>query len=368
MSERIHSQSQETAAPATGRRRKFMPAVAGTALAMLVAAVLFQIFRAEPAASQTRDDGQTAGRASIASAASGQVVAKVNGEAVPYDMVARECYERHGAEVLDNIINRMIIQQECERRGVTVTQSEVQQEVINIAKKFNLPVDTWYQMLQAERGVGKAQYHRDIIWPMLALKKLASTDAKPTEEDMMKAFERDYGPRVKARMILVDGNLRHANQVWQKAVDDPDAFDRLASEVSSDPNTRPLGGAIPPIRKNGGSPQVEKEAFKLREGEISPVIQVAENRYVILKCEGYTDPIVTDIKQVWNELYQQLIEEKTQQSVARVFEDLKKGAQIHNFLTQTSTGGSPFAKGGTGIQKTSGVTSPDSVVPAAARR
>lgn len=62
MSERIHSQSQETAAPATGRRRKFMPAVAGTALAMLVAAVLFQIFRAEPAASQTRDDGQTAGR------------------------------------------------------------------------------------------------------------------------------------------------------------------------------------------------------------------------------------------------------------------------------------------------------------------
>lgn len=190
----------------------------------------------------------------------------MNGEAVPYDMVARECYERYGAEVLDNIINRMIIQQECERRGVTVTQSEVQQEVVNIAKKFNLPVDTWYQMLQAERGVGKAQYHRDIIWPMLALKKLASTDAKPTEEDMMKAFERDYGPRVKARMILVDGNLRHANQVWQKAVDDPDAFDRLASEVSSDPNTRPLGGAIPPIRKNGGSPQVEKEAFKLREG------------------------------------------------------------------------------------------------------
>ncbi len=334
MSERTHSPDSQTTRPAS---RSVVPYLAGTAVLLVAAGVWLQFFRANPAASQTA--GAEAGRTSLTSSPNtAQVLAKVNGQSITYDVVARECVNRHGQEVLDTMINRLIIQQECEKRGITVTMEEVEKEVATTASKFKLPLDTWYKMLESERKLTRQQYHHDVIWPMLALRKLAGQSVEVTEEDMRIGFEREYGPRVKARLILIDGNLRQAGQIFDKCKENPDDFDRVAREYSADPNTRPLGGVIPPIRRHGGSKNVEDEAFRLKPGEISPVIQVAENRYVILKCEGTTEPVVKDIRDVWDDLYAQLVEEKTQKAVARVFEDIRDQSRVDNFLTSRSTG------------------------------
>ncbi len=332
MSERIHSSTTPNAA---GSKRRLTSIVAGTGVAVVGAGLAFQFFRAEPAHSQTQ-----APKPAAAPQTTQPVMARVNNQPIYYDAVAKESVNRVGPEVLDNLINRLIILQECDRRGVTVSQEEVTREVTEIAKKFNLPADTWYQMLQSERNITPQQYRDDVIWPMLALKKLAGTEFKPTNEDMDHAFKRDYGPRVKARVVLVDGNIRQANEVWQECNANPDDFDRIAREKSADPNTRALGGVVPPIRMYGApeQAQVEQAAFKLRTGEISPVIEIDQNRYLIMKCEGRTDPVVTDIKDVWDELYKQVVEEKTQSAVAAVFEKIKKGSQVQNFLVNTTTG------------------------------
>ncbi|MCA8991934.1 MAG: peptidylprolyl isomerase [Planctomycetaceae bacterium] len=315
-------------------KSRLVPVIAGTAFLALGAVAYFQFFSARPAASQTNQQQP----ASRPASANGNVVAKVTGQAITYEEVARECYNRHGAEVLDTLVNRLMIQQACAQRNITVTKAEVEQEVVDIAKKFNLPLDTWYSMLEAERGLNREQYHADIIWPMIALKKLAGKEVQVTEQDMQVGFERDYGPRVKARLILVQGNVRQANSIWEQCQAKPDEFDRIAREFSADPNSRPLGGVFPPIRRHGGSKALEDAAFKLKVGEISPVVQLEQNQYVILKCEGLTEPVVTDIKVVWNDLYNQLVEEKTQQSVAEVFKGLEERAQVTNYLTRQTTG------------------------------
>lgn len=359
MSERIHS-----AQPVDSQksRKKILPAIVGTFLLLVAAGAGLQFFRAQPAASQTAE-GET-GKASLSNAAStSRPMAKVNGQSINYDVLARECVARHGTEVLDTLVNRLIIQQECETRGVSVSAAEVEAEVKKTAEKFNLPLDTWYKMLEAERHLTRDQYHQDVIWPMLALKKLAGQEIQISEDDMRKGFESNYGPRVKARLILINGNVRHASTIWEQCKANPDDFDRLAREFSADPNTRPLGGVIPPIRRHGDNKQVEEQAFRMKVGEISPVIQLpdVENRYIILKCEGFTEPVVTDIKDVWNDLYAQLVEERTQQSVAKVFADIKNQARVDNFLTNKSTGGRA-------VQTASGVGSPagGQVQPAAA--
>lgn len=360
MSERTHSDAGTGPAPATNAsplRRRIVPVFAGTSLVAIGGAVLFQLLRPEPAASQTREPRQTAqapqqpGQPSAGPTST--AVASVNGQTISYEALARECVTRHGKEVLENLINKTVIQQACDQRKLQISQAEIQQEVIAIAKKFNLPPDTWYQMLQAERGLNPEQYQQDIIWPMLALKKLAGSEIAPTEDDMLKAFEREYGPRVKARMILFEGNVRNVNQIWEEATANPDTFEQLARKHSADPNTRPLGGVIPPIRKNGGNPTVEDQAFKLKPGEISPVIEVATNRYVILRCEGRTEQIVEDPKQVWNELYNLVVEEKTQQAVAKVFEQVKEEARIINYYSKEAT---PVGQARTGqkVQPVSG--------------
>ncbi len=309
--------------------------VGGSVVAIAGAAVLFQVFRAEPAAA-TNDQ---AGKAAVGQTAQTPALARVNGQMISYEAVARECFDRIGEEVLENLINRTIIFQEVERRGLTVTETEINDEVKKIAGRFNLPTDTWYQMLQTERSLSPMQYRRDVIWPMIALRKLAGEEIQITENDMQRAFQRDYGPRVRCRMIMMD-NVRRANEVWEKANRTPEEFDKLAREFSIEPGSRSLGGSIPPISRHSGNQTLEDAAFRLQPGEISGLIQV-ENRYVILKCEGHTEQVVTEISDVRTELYAQLTEEKTQERVATVFEGLKKQTRIDNYLTNTSTGTAP---------------------------
>lgn len=354
MSERTHS--APTASPAT-RKRQFFPFMIGTAGALVLAVVGLQFLRPAPAASETRPSPkQPAGSAKVEAAAApqqGETLARVNNQNISWEVVAAECMERHGQEVLDEIISRLLIHQACQARGITVTEDEIKREVHDFARKMKVPTETWYQLMQSQRGLSPAQYHRNVIWPMLALKKLAGTEVEITEAELQQAFVRDYGPRVEARMILIDGNVRQASEIWEQAKADPDNFARLASEVSAEPNSRALGGQIPPIRRFASPPgssqaKIEEYAFKMQPGEISPVMQL-DDKHIILRCEKQTKPIVTDIETVRADLTEQLKEEKIQAAVGQTFAEIKAQAQIHNYLTGESTTG---AAGGV-VQQTS---------------
>lgn len=352
MSERTHS-SPTLTPPA--RKGNLFPIASGTVVAVVIAAIAFQIYRAEPAQSQTRPTaGEQPGTAQLTAGAlsSDAIVARVNNQPISQDWVEKEAFQQHGESVLENIINRVLIDQECRRRNIEVKNAEILQEVTNISRKFNLPTDTWYQMLATERGITKEQYHRDIIWPMLALKKLAGENLTITEPELQEMFIRDYGPRVEARVIYFDGNVRQAAQIAEQAQANPENFEALARQWSSDPNTRALGGSIPPIRKYGGAPRIEDAAFRLKPGDVSSLIEIGANKFVILKCEGFTEPIVTNIDEVKEALQQQLTEEKTQASVAQVFEDIKSRAKIQNFLARTSTEGSASTQRPAAVQQT----------------
>ncbi len=391
MSEGIHSASETSSvstpvstSPNTSPRprKRWGTLAGGTAVAIIGAGVLFQVMRPEPAASQTAEKPTRAaassakGRAPADSAEQGTVLARVNNQTISYDVVAKESVDRHGKEILDNMINRLLIQQECDRQRITISKADVEEEIAKITQKYKLPLDQWYAMLAAERGVSPTQYQNDVIWPMLALRRLAGlqAEAKVSEEDMLKAFERDYGPRVKARMIVVNGNVRQAGQIWEKCKAEPDKFEDFAAEFSADPATRSLGGAVPPIRQHGGMPQLEEVAFKMKDGEISQIIEVGEQHF-ILKCEGRTEQVITDPKDVWDELFVQVTEEKTQLAVANTFQEIKDRAEIHNYLDRTSTApagkASTTSKGkagaGTSVKPVSGSRTTKGEAPATAK-
>lgn len=309
----------------------------GTCVVLAAGLVLMQTFRAQP--------GQAAGEASGTAKLNGAAQpadklakpwAKVGKETITYDMVAQESVARYGKDVLDDLINRMIIQQACEKAGVSVTEEDVSAEINRIAKRFNLEPDAWYKMLQAERNITPLQYRQSVVWPMLALKKLAGEQVDITDAEMDEAFERNYGPRVKARLILVD-NARRAQEVWSECQRTPDEFEQLAQKHSIDASSRALGGTIPPIPRHSGNPTIEDAAFKLKAGEISGLIELQTGRYAILKCEGWTEQTVSNIDEVREILYDDLKEQKTQAAVAKVFEHVKKNATVDNYLTGTTT-------------------------------
>lgn len=272
------------------------------------------------------------------------VAALINGNPVTLHELAERCLERYGEEVLDGTINRRLLEQACRRRNVTVTEAEIDQEIARLAatmlrlKEDGQPdVQQWLQLVTEQQGITVEVYRRDVIWPSLALRKLVQDKVQVTEEDLKKGFEANYGPRVRCRAIILD-NLRRAQEVWAKARDNPteEFFGRLAEEYSCEANNRILKGEVPPIQMHGGQPVLEKEAFSLKPGELSGIVQVGPDKYVILLCLGRTEPKAVEFAQVRDLIYEDVHEKKLRLAMAAHFQELKDTATIDNFLAGTS--------------------------------
>ncbi|MBN2023369.1 MAG: peptidylprolyl isomerase [Pirellulales bacterium] len=281
------------------------------------------------------------GRASASTAARPQtapspptpppVVAIVNGEKITREDLARECLRHYGSDVLESVINRRLIAQECKRRSVEVTRAEVDAEIGRMAQRFGLPASQWYQMLQQERGIDPAQYANDIVWPTLALRKLAGERLEVSDEELRTAYETQFGPAVRARLISC-ADAKKASELHAKALADPSKFGDLAKDFSEDTVSASDKGWIPPVRKHAGLPEIERAAFSLADGAISPVIKVADDQYLILKREGELLARDVPFEEAAPKLRQMIEERKLRAVSHEVFRDLQKSAKVENYF------------------------------------
>lgn len=260
-----------------------------------------------------------------------QPAAVVNGEPILRDQLANECLRRFGKEVLETIVNKQLIWQECQKQGIKITEQDVEDEVSRMAGKFGLSNERWLAMLREERDINPDQYRREIVWPTLALRRLASAKIEVTDEELRKAFESEFGPQVKVRMIaLLDPQT--AAKVQKEAASNPDKFPDLAKQYSKDPNSASSRGVIPPIRKNLGEPELENAAFALQKGQISQVIHVA-NQYLILKCEEHVQGTYIasqDLPKYEQRIRDQIRDNKLRDAAAKLFQTLQNEAQVVN--------------------------------------
>ncbi len=95
------------------------------------------------------------------------VVAVVNGEQITRQELAEECLRRYGTDVLESIVNKHLIWQACEAKGLKITDEDVEAEINRMASKFGLSPSRWLTMLNEERDIAPEQYRREIIWPTL---------------------------------------------------------------------------------------------------------------------------------------------------------------------------------------------------------
>jgi parvulin-like peptidyl-prolyl isomerase len=271
------------------------------------------------------------------------VVATINGEQIPYKELAEECLLRYGNEVLDVEISHLLLQQALAKANLAVTDQDLNVEIGHAAElagvvgKDGTPdYDKWIKMATEEQNVSKDQYLRDSVWPSAALKKLTGSTIQVTQEDLDKGFKANYSERVRCRAIVL-GNMRKAQEVWAKARQNEamDFFADLAEQYSIEPSSKSLRGEVPPIRRYGGQPQLEDVAFELKPNELSGIIQLGD-KFVILKCEGRTEPVAVNPQEVHDVLYQDIFEKKLRVAMSEKFEEIRTKARIDNFLAGTS--------------------------------
>jgi len=271
------------------------------------------------------------------------VAALINGQQIPLRDLAEECVQAHGETVLAGAIHRKVIEQACKKHNVTVTKEDIDREVGRAAATLLPPkqdgspdVDGWLKRVTEEQGISEDLYRSDSVWPTVALKKLVGDDVKITEDDLKKGFEANYGARVRCRAIVLN-NFRRAQEVWDLARRKPtvENFGNLAEQYSIEPGSQALRGEVPPIAKNGGQPTLEKEAFSLRPGDLSGIIQVGD-KFIILLCEGHTKPVDVSYQEVREEIRNDLHEKKLRLAMAEYFDRLKESATVDNFLAGNS--------------------------------
>jgi parvulin-like peptidyl-prolyl isomerase len=282
------------------------------------------------------------------------VAAVINDQQVTTGQLAEECIARHGLETLEGTINRRMLEQACARHGVEVSDADLQEEIARAAllgvppkEDGSADVEAWIAQVTEDEGVAWKVYVRDSVWPSVALRKLTEGTVKVTKEDLEKGFESNYGPRVRCLAIVL-GTYRRAQEVWEMARGNNtrEYFGDLAEQYSIEPGSRALRGEVPPIRRHSGRPLLEKEAFRLKEGELSGIVQVGD-RFVILRCEGFTKPVQVDFATVRDEIHRDLLEKKQRLAMAQCFDRLKDASEVINYLAGTThspakrTGGQP---------------------------
>lgn len=274
---------------------------------------------------------QSNGAASNEPAEKPQIAAVVNGDPIPREVLARECLSHHGKDVLESLSNKYLISIHCQQRKIGVTQEEVNEEIARMAERFNIPTDQWLKMLKEERHISPQQYARDIIWPTIALRKLAADRLQVSEQDMQEAYETQFGPAVQARLIAC-ATLEKAQKVYALAIKNPDDFGNLAKQYSDDSSSASAKGLIQPIRMHIGDPNIEQVAFRLAKDEVSQIIKVG-NQYVVLKCEQQIPARQVGAKesaQVKKAMFEAVRDKKLRLAADEIFAELQKETQVVN--------------------------------------
>jgi hypothetical protein len=199
-----------------------------------------------------------------------------------------------------------LLQQECKRCGIEVTEQEIRDEIARIAMRTGSPVDAWLEQIQEQQGIDSDSYSNQIVWARLVCKKLSKGQLAVTQDEIEKEFEQKYGSRV-AVQIIVCRSGRHAEDAHAQLKADPASFEKIAKEESPEGN---LAAMVRTICHGDKSSDIEHAAFALKEGEISNVfLDEDSGNYLILRCakqipatqsvmtEKIRDDVVRDIQE-----------------------------------------------------------------------
>lgn len=217
-----------------------------------------------------------------------RVVAYIHGTVpVTREELGEYLIARFGHDRLEVFVNRRIIEIACQKRGIEVTEAEVNTAIDADCAKVGVERAAFINEVLTRKGKSLYEWKEDVIKPGLMLTKLcvAENRVNVTDDDLRHAFDATYGPKVECRIIIWPrGEDKIAIQMYDKLRKSEEEFDRAARSQAM-PDLAAVGGRIRPIaRFSGTHPEVEKEAYSLQPGEISRLI-VTPQGVVCLKCD-----------------------------------------------------------------------------------
>jgi hypothetical protein len=271
-----------------------------------------------------------------------RVVATIYGnENISREDLGEYLIARFGADRLDLLVNKRIIDHECKERGIEVTAAEIEAALKEDMASIQVNQKQFVEQVLAKYRKTLYEWKEDVIRPRLLLNKYCRDQVHVTDEDYDHAFEAHYGEKVECRIILWPHDMEKTvtTQIYGKIRDSDDEF-ASAARMQPSPTLASSGGKIQPFgRYSSGNEAMEKAAFRLKPGEISEVIGTPQGLLVI-KCDRRIPPDLsksrTDQK-VREELEREIIDKKVQLEIPTVFKKMRDRADPKIFMKTITT-------------------------------
>jgi hypothetical protein len=236
---------------------------------------------------------------------------------------------RHGGDGLEALVNRRIIEEACRRKGITVTPHELETAFNADPAALNMSPEKFAEQFLNPRHKTIYEWKEDVLRPRRLLTKLSADRVHVSEEDIRQAFEAAYGPKVECKMILWPKGVNHTQAIrdylWNYLQDDK-AFDRYAQQQAT-PTPAARAGRITIGRHTTNCDGLEDAAFRLEPGELSPWIDTPEGQ-ALLKCiKRIPRDRSRRLDEVRELLTKQVRDQKLQQEIPKIFQELRAQAR-----------------------------------------
>jgi hypothetical protein len=272
-----------------------------------------------------------------------RLVAEIHGsEPITREDLGEFLIARFGAERLDFLVNSMIVDRACRAKGIEVSDAEVEAQLRDEVRGYGMHMTPDQFEKDVLKRFNKTLYEwkEDVIRPKIALAKLCRPTISVSEGELKKAYEAKFGPKVEVRVICFLKDDSTFLKVYNEAKESEEKFSQYARKQGL-PHLAALGGKVPPIHKHFGAglpadKEMEKEAFSLKEGEVSKLIELPDGMRVMMRCDKRipADALRT-YAMVRLDLEAELKEQKLAAKIPDVFDSLRKAAEPKIYLRKT---------------------------------
>lgn len=250
------------------------------------------------------------------------------------------------SQVLENLIARELLYQESQKKGIKISQEEINEQLINVKAQFpnEAEFNNALTRMNLTEVSTKEKLERD-----LALKKLIEDEVAPkvtVSGSEIRAFY-DNNPetfkqpeRVKASHILikVDPTADASQKVEaQKKIDlvkaklqNGEDFGALAKEYSEGPSG-PKGGDLGYFTRGQMVKPFEDAAFAMKSGEVSGLVETRFG-YHLIKVTDRTPEGTIPYEDVKERLGEFLKQQKIQEEISVYVKKLEEKAKIERFV------------------------------------
>src|SRR3990167_7101856 len=270
------------------------------------------------------------------------IVAIVNNQKITRQELYSLLVDAYGEDALDVLIRRTLIFQEAEEKGVSITDSEVNQRLeIVVDAEINALMRQYRikEIADLEKELAKIGTNVELLRDKLLKKmrkqaeiellaeKVMIKTITITEEELRDVYEQEYGEKIEASQIVLK-TRSDADDVLKKLKSGAD-FGTIAKNLSIDRVTALKSGKMQPFSPKDS---LGVQIAHLKIGEISDIIKT-DYGYHIIKITGRKPAGNKDFKSVRGELEKIAKDQRYRERLKPLLISLIENASITRNLT-----------------------------------